>query len=59
VTLDQRLADAAGDRSIRLEGMAPRRLAENREPYAPELVDWARFGPYLAKLRAEARAQAQ
>ena len=55
LTLDQRLADAAGARAIRLEGIGPRRLAEERAEYAGEPIDWARFGPYLARLRAEAR----
>jgi predicted nucleic acid-binding protein len=56
VTLDERLADAAGDRAMRLAGMRPRRLAEERAGYGNDPIDWARFGPYLARLRAEAQA---
>lgn len=56
VTLDTRLADAAGDRAIRLDGMPPRRLAEEPAQYGGAPIDWARFGPYLARLRDEARA---
>lgn len=57
LTLDLRLADAAGDRAIRLDGLGPRRLAEESTGYGGAPVDWARFGPYLARLRAEARAR--
>lgn len=56
LTLDARLADAAGDRAIRLEGMPPRRLVEPTATYHRDPIDWARFGPYLAQLRAEAVA---
>jgi predicted nucleic acid-binding protein len=56
LTLDQRLADAAGDRAVRIDGLPPRRLAEEPAQYNAEPVDWARFGPYLARLRAEVRA---
>jgi len=59
LTLDERLAAAAGDRAIRIEGFTPHRLAEAPTTYASEPIDWARFGPYLAKLRAEARAEAR
>ncbi len=55
LTLDLRLASAAGNRAVRLEGMLPPRLSEERAPYTGEPVDWARFGPYLARLRAQAR----
>lgn len=56
LTLDRTLAEAAGPRAIRLESLGPSRLAETPAPYESEPVDWARFGDYLAKLRAEARA---
>jgi predicted nucleic acid-binding protein len=55
LTLDQRLVDAAGERAVRIDGLPPRRLAEEPAAYEAEPVDWARFGPYLARLRAEAR----
>ncbi|MEK6720179.1 MAG: type II toxin-antitoxin system VapC family toxin [Chloroflexota bacterium] len=55
ITLDARLADAAGGRAIRIDGMPPRHLAEETATYGGEPIDWARFGPYLARLRAEAR----
>jgi predicted nucleic acid-binding protein len=54
LTLDARLAAAAGGRAIEIAGR-PRRLAEEAATYGREPVDWARFGPYLARLRAEAR----
>lgn len=54
LTLDARLAAAAGGRAIEIDGW-PRRLSEDAAPYGREPVDWARFGPYLARLRAEAR----
>ena len=54
LTLDARLAAAAGGRAIEIDGW-PRRLSEEAAPYGLEPVDWARFGPYLARLRAEAR----
>jgi predicted nucleic acid-binding protein len=57
LTLDPRLADAAGERAVRLDGMPPPRLAGETATYGSEPVDWARFGPYLARLRAEARDQ--
>ena len=57
LTLDQQLSRAAGGRTIRLPGIGEARLSEEREPYG-EPIDWARFGPYLARLRAEARATA-
>ncbi len=59
MTLDARLADAAGERAVRLDGMRRPRLAEEPATYGGEPVDWARFGPYLARLRAEARDQAR
>lgn len=58
LTLDAQLAGAAGHRAIWLEGMGGRRLSEDRAAYGNERVDWSRFGPYLAKLRAEAREAA-
>ncbi len=57
LTLDRRLALAAGPRAIRTPGLGLERLAETPAPYG-EPVDWARFGPYLARLRAEARTVA-
>jgi predicted nucleic acid-binding protein len=56
LTLDRQLAAAAGPRAIRLTALGPRHLAESPEPYRSEPVDWARYGSYLAKLRAEARS---
>ncbi|HYN70343.1 MAG TPA: type II toxin-antitoxin system VapC family toxin [Candidatus Eisenbacteria bacterium] len=55
LTLDARLANAAGDRAVWLEGMRPPGLAEERAVYGGDPIDWARFGPYLARLRADAR----
>lgn len=55
VTLDRRLAVAAGPRAVPLRSLGQLRLTESSEPYGSEPVDWARFGPYLAKLRAAAR----
>ncbi len=54
LTLDARLAEAADERAILLDGMPPRRLTERPEAYGVEPLDWVRFGPYLAHLRAEA-----
>ena len=54
LTLDVKLAAAAGDRAVRLDGMPPRRLSEAAAHYGRDPIDWARFGPYLARLRAEA-----
>jgi predicted nucleic acid-binding protein len=54
LTLDQRLALAAGPRAVRVPGIGEGRLSEEPAPYG-EPIDWARFGPYLAQLRAEAR----
>ena len=59
LTLDERLAAAAGKRAARIEGWTPRRLAEEPATYESDPVDWARFGPYLARLRAEARSAAR
>ncbi len=56
LTLDRGLAAAAGLRAVALDSLGPHRLAEPSPPYGSEPVDWARFGPYLAQLRAEARA---
>jgi hypothetical protein len=55
LTLDVELARAAGDRAVRIPGAGRRRLSEEPAPYGREPVDWARFGPYLARIRAEAR----
>jgi hypothetical protein len=57
LTLDRALAAAAGPRAIRIAGLSQERLSETPAPYG-EPVDWARFGPYLAQLRAEARGNA-
>ena len=54
LTLDRRLADAAGPRGIRPPGGDERGTAELVAPYGAVPVDWSRFGPYLARLRAEA-----
>lgn len=54
LTLDVKLAAAAGDRAIRLDAAPPRRLSEGATEYGRDPVDWARFGPYLAQLRADA-----
>lgn len=55
LTLDGRLALAAGPRAIRLAGVGEGRLSEEPAAYG-EPIDWARFGPYLAELRAAAHA---
>jgi predicted nucleic acid-binding protein len=52
LTLDRQLSRAAGTRAIPLPGMGTGRLSEEPAPYG-EPIDWARFGPYLARLRAE------
>jgi predicted nucleic acid-binding protein len=57
LTLDHQLIRAAGARAIRLPGVAEGRLSEEPAAYG-EPVDWARFGAYLARLRAEARVMA-
>ena len=57
LTLDRQLTRAAGARAIRLPGVAEGRLPEEPAAYG-EPVDWARFGAYLARLRAEARVMA-
>jgi predicted nucleic acid-binding protein len=57
LTLDRQLALAAGPRAIRIPGLSQERLSEEPAPYG-EPVDWSRFGPYLARLRAEARGTA-
>jgi predicted nucleic acid-binding protein len=56
LTLDRRLAEAAGPRALRLASLGPTRLAEPAMPYESEPVDWARFGRYLADLRARVAA---
>jgi len=55
LTLDVELARAAGRRAVRLAGARLSRLSEVPESYDRVAIDWARFGPYLARLRAEAR----
>lgn len=57
LTLDRRLAAAAGHRAIRIDGMHAAGLSEGKAPYGSEPVNWARFGPYLARLRAEAESE--
>lgn len=57
LTLDRHLSRAAGRRVVRLAGIDDRRLSEEPAAYG-EPVDWARFGSYLARLRAEARETA-
>ncbi len=52
LTLDGRLALAAGSRAVPLAALGEGRLSEEPAPYG-EPIDWARFGPYLARLRAE------
>jgi predicted nucleic acid-binding protein len=54
LTLDARLATAAGPRAIGLPAFGPHHAAEASAAYRAEPVDWARFGPYLARLRAQA-----
>jgi predicted nucleic acid-binding protein len=54
LSLDRELAAAAGPRAIRLPSDDGHRLSEPAAPYSGEPIDWARFGPYLARLRADA-----
>ncbi len=54
MTLDGRLALAAGPRAVHLPGLTQERLSEEPALYG-DPIDWARFGPYLAELRAAAR----
>lgn len=54
LTINRELASAAGPRAIQLPGLIQTYLSEDRAPYG-EPIDWARFGPYLARLRADAR----
>lgn len=56
LTLDRELAHAAGPRGIRIPGLAQERVSETPAPYG-EPIDWARFGPYLGRLRAEAHSK--
>lgn len=56
LTLDSRLAAAAGDRAIPGPWQRPRRSAEVPAPYAP--LAGPAFGPYLAELRRRAEATA-
>jgi predicted nucleic acid-binding protein len=58
LTLDRQLALAAGPRAVHIRGFSQERLSEQPAPYG-EPVDWARFGPYLALLRADARNTAE
>ena len=58
LTLDTELAAAAGPRAIQLTPGQPHRFAERPATYGPQPIDWARFGPYLAQLRATARTAA-
>jgi len=58
LTLDRQLALAAGPRAVHIPGFSQERLSEVPAPYG-EPVDWARFGPYLARLRADARSTAE
>ena len=55
LTLDRPLIRAAGSRAVPLSGSGPEPVSEAPATYG-EPVDWARFGPYLAELRAAARA---
>ena len=54
LTLDRQLTRAAGPRAVLLPGSSQERLSEAPATYG-EPMDWARFGPYLAELRAAAR----
>jgi hypothetical protein len=60
LTLDQRLAEAAGERAVPLEGAGPTRIAERRAPYraGPGIGAVPGFGAYLAELRRRAEASA-
>jgi predicted nucleic acid-binding protein len=74
VTLDRRLAAAAGGRGDLIEARGSRRLSESGAPYdletsigssMPKPVSegshagrWPGFGPYIAELRARERAHA-
>jgi predicted nucleic acid-binding protein len=58
LTLDRRLALAAGPRAVDIPGHSQARMSEQPAPYG-EPVDWAQFGPYLARLRANARSNAE
>jgi predicted nucleic acid-binding protein len=55
LTLDVELARAAGGRAVRIPGAGRPRLSEGPAPFGRDAIDWARFGPFLARLRAEAR----
>ncbi len=58
LTLDRQLiACRRHARTIPLPGLGEGRLSEEPAPYG-EPIDWARFGPYLARLRADARVMA-
>ncbi len=58
LTLDERLAEAAGECAVPLDGAGPARLAERRAPYrpGPGLGAVPGFGAYLAELRRRAEA---
>lgn len=60
LTLDSRLAAAAGERAIPLQGDGPSRSAEAPAIYrhAAALTAAPAFGPYLAELRRRAEATA-
>jgi predicted nucleic acid-binding protein len=60
LTLDRRLAEAAGDRAILSGDGGPRRTSEARAPYDPgrDRETVAGFGAYLAELRRRAEATA-
>ena len=53
LTLDRELNVAAGPRAVRLAGEPDERTSEQPAPYG-DPIDWARFGSYLAELRAAA-----
>jgi predicted nucleic acid-binding protein len=53
LTLDRQVSLAAGPRAIRIPELGQERLSELPEPYGAP-VNWARFGQYLARLRADA-----
>ena len=55
LTLDRQLTRVAGSRAMPLPGSGQERLSEAPASYG-EPIDWARFGPYLAELRAAAHA---
>ena len=54
LTVDHRLAAAAGTRTVALPGFGGARAGEQPATYGEDPVDWSRFGAYLAELRAAA-----